>query len=60
MRLVTALALVVVSVGLASPVAAAPDTVDRLWPPDISQCYTVAISPPPPVWVRPTITVCQP
>jgi hypothetical protein len=59
-RVVAALALVVVNVGLVTVAAAAPTKVDGIIPPPptVSDCYVVMVSPP--AGVRPTVTVCQP
>lgn len=67
MRVITALALVVVNVGLgwavtAGPAAADPvpgvvihETVPTV---PLSECYTVALNPP--TEVKPSVTLCQP
>lgn len=57
MRIVTALAIVVVNVGLGWSVAAGPAAADGLYP--LSQCYTATVSNLP-TDVQPGVTVCQP
>jgi len=63
---VTALALVVVNVGLGWAVASGPAAADPLpnviregiTPIPSSECYTVSLNPP--TEVKPSVTVCQP
>ncbi len=58
MRVVAALALAVATAGLGCIAASGPAKAVGALPPQISQCYTVMISPP--ASIRPTITICQP
>jgi hypothetical protein len=58
MRVITALAVVIVNVGLGWVGASASAAPDGIGPGPISQCYTVTISPP--TQIKPSVTVCQP
>ena len=57
MRVVTALAVLVVNVGIGWALAG-PASANEGDPPSISQCYTVTVNPPSDV--HPSVTVCQP
>jgi len=60
MRVITALALVVVNVGLGWLCAASASAgSDGGEPPLFSQCYTLTLSPPG-VAIKPSVTVCAP
>jgi hypothetical protein len=56
-RVVAALALVIATVGTGGLAAPAPALADGD-PPPFWECVTVAISPPPPIELRPTVTFC--